>query len=148
MGLPRAIVQINRCHSSRKHTLRGMHYQLPPHAETKIISCLAGSILDVIIDLRPDSKTFMQHHAVELHANESKCVCVPQGCAHGYFTLTNTTEVLYCVDEYYNPELERGVRWNDPAFAISWPAQPQVISDKDANHPNFSPAIHLPTNQQ
>jgi len=142
-GLNHHIVQINNSLSRIKGTLRGMHYQLAPRAEDKVIRCLRGALFDAIIDLRPDSPTFLKHFTVELTAENRTMLYVPKGFAHGFLTLTEDTESFYLVTEFYSPELERGVRYNDPKIGIRWPMEPVVISDKDRNLPDFNPAIHL-----
>ena len=142
-GLPTTFVQANNSLSVHKHTLRGMHYQLPPAAETKLVRCIHGALLDVIIDLRPASPTFRQHVAETLSADNRRMLLVPKGFAHGFMTLADNTEIFYFMDEFHAPSSERGIRWNDPVFNIQWPATPAVISDKDANYPDFSPAWHL-----
>jgi dTDP-4-dehydrorhamnose 3,5-epimerase len=137
------IVQANNSFSKIKGTLRGMHYQLAPKAEDKIVRCLSGSLLDVIVDLRPNSKTFLQHFAIELSGENRTMLFVPKGFAHGFLTLTEDTEALYLVTEFYSPQHERGLRYNDPKLGIRWPFEPTVVSDKDRKHPDFDPAIHL-----
>ena len=136
-GLSAEFVQVNNSLSADKGTLRGMHYQLPPHAETKVIRCIRGSLYDVVLDLREGSPTFGQSFGAELSAENRCMMYCPKGCAHGFLTLTDDVEAFYFVDAFYAPESERGVRWNDPAFNIEWPFEPVVISDKDRNHPDF-----------
>ena len=136
-------VQVNNSLSADKGTLRGMHYQLAPKAEVKVVRCIRGSLFDVIVDLREDSPTFKQHFGVELSAENRRMLYVPKGFAHGFLTLEADTEAFYLVDEFYAPELERGARWNDPEFAINWPIEPTVISDKDQGHPGFDIDYHL-----
>lgn len=142
-GIPTQLKQLNNSFSAIQGTLRGMHYQLAPHAETKIVRCLSGALWDVILDVRPDSATFGQWFGAELTAENRRMLVVPKGFAHGFYTLTPDVEMLYLVDEFYSPEHERGIRWNDPKFGIEWPGEPKLISDKDANHPDFSPEHHL-----
>ncbi len=142
-GLDHKIVKANTSFSKYRGTLRGMHYQLAPKGEDKIVRCLRGALLDVIIDLRPDSPTFKKHFKIELTAENRSMLYVPKGFAHGFITLTEDTEAFYLVTEFYAPECERGVRWNDPQFGISWPMEPVVISDKDRAHPDFKPETHL-----
>lgn len=137
-GLKPVVAQTNLSYNHRKGTLRGMHYQLPPAAETKLIRCTRGAIYDVIIDLRPDSPTYLQHFGVELSADNRKSFYVPEMFAHGYLTLTDDTEIIYQVGEFYSPGHERGIRFNDPHFSIKWPLSIEVISDKDANWPRFA----------
>ena len=143
-GIPGTVAQINRSCSRKKHTLRGMHYQLPPHQESKTICCTKGGIFDVLLDLRPDSETFLRHYGTELDEDDPRLIHVPKGFAHGFLTLKDDTEVVYIVDEPYSPESERGIRWDDPKFNIPWPATPTVVSDRDASHPDFSMEHHLP----
>lgn len=142
-GLVENFVQINNSLSKIKGTLRGLHYQLAPKAETKIVRCIQGAILDVVVDLRPSSDSYLKHVAIELSAANRKALYVPKGFAHGFLSLTENTEVFYLVDEYYAPEYERGIRYDDPTFAIPWPAEPTVLSDKDRAHPDFSAETHL-----
>jgi dTDP-4-dehydrorhamnose 3,5-epimerase len=142
-GLTSQIVQVSNSLSVPKGTLRGMHYQLAPMAETKIVRCLRGAFHDIILDLRPESPTFGQTFSADLTADNRRMMYVPKGFAHGFITLTDITETLYLMDEFFSPQHYRGVRWNDPRFAIPWPAQPTVMSDKDRNYPDFDPAWHL-----
>jgi dTDP-4-dehydrorhamnose 3,5-epimerase len=136
-GLASSVVQVNHSLSKQQGTLRGLHYQLAPHAETKIVRCLRGAIWDCVLDIRDDSPTFGQWFAAELTAENMRMMCVPNGCAHGFLTLSPEAEVMYFVDEFYAPREERGVRWDDSQFAIAWPAAPQVISERDQNHPTY-----------
>ncbi|HEY1945140.1 MAG TPA: dTDP-4-dehydrorhamnose 3,5-epimerase [Roseiarcus sp.] len=138
-GLPTRIAQMNISFNRRKHTLRGFHYQRAPHREDKLLRCIRGAVHDVLIDLRPDSPTFMRHIALELSAANYRTLLVPKGCANAFLTLADDTEVTYLVSEFYAPGAEAGVRWNDPAFAIRWPAEPAVISEKDGAWPDFAP---------
>jgi dTDP-4-dehydrorhamnose 3,5-epimerase len=142
-GLKEQFVQVNNSFSKDKGTLRGMHYQLAPHCETKVVRCLTGALYDVIIDLRPESPTFKQHFGVELTAENRTMLYVPDGFAHGFLTLKEDTESLYLVTEFFAPEAERAIRWNDPTFGIEWPATPEIVSNKDQNHPDFDPSYHL-----
>ena len=142
-GLATGFVQVNNSLSSDKGTLRGMHYQLSPYAETKIVRAIRGSLYDVILDLRPNSETFGKSFGAELSAENRQMMYVPKGFAHGFITLQDDTEAFYFVDEFYAPTYERGVRYNDPQFAIDWPIDPVTISEKDLNHPHFSEAYHL-----
>ena len=134
---------MNNSLSAQKGTLRGMHYQLPPRAETKLVRCIRGALYDVILDLRRDSVTFGQSFGAELTAENRRMMYVPKGFAHGFLTLEHNTETFYFVDEFYSPEYERGIRYNDPKFNLQWPAAPVVISDKDKNQRDFNPAWHL-----
>lgn len=142
-GLETTFVQANNSLSCAQGTLRGMHYQLEPHAETKIVRCIQGSLYDVILDIRPDSSTFGQWFGAELSKENRSMMYVPKGFAHGFITLQPNTEILYFVSTQYSQPDERGIRWNDPRFAIAWPAEPQVLSDRDIKHPDFDPHHHL-----
>lgn len=143
LDLDRNVVQINNSLSANKGTLRGMHYQLPPKSETKVIRCISGALYDVILDLRPGSPTFGQWFGAELTAENRRMMYVPKGFAHGFLTLDDNTEALYLVTEFYAPEKERCIRWNDPSFNIKWPFEPIVISPKDRNAPDFDQKHHL-----
>lgn len=129
--LDNQVVQCNLSFTRQRGALRGMHYQLPPYAETKVVRCLRGAVYDVIIDLRPDSPTFLQWLGVELTAENRTMLYVPKGFAHGFMTLTDETELFYQMSADYAPSHARGVRWNDPLFAIAWPLAVTTISDKD-----------------
>jgi len=142
-GLKTGITQVNNSLSARKGTLRGMHYQLPPHAEAKIVRCIQGSLYDVILDLRPESATFGRSFGAELSAENRRMMYVPEGFAHGFITLMDDTEAFYFVTAPYAPEAERGVRWNDPRFDIQWPMPPTVVSEKDASLRDWDPVWHL-----
>ncbi len=132
------LVQCNLAFNEAEGTLRGMHYQAAPYGEVKLVRCTRGAVYDVIVDMRPDSPTFKQWMGVELTAENRRMLYVPEGFAHGYQTLVPETEVFYQVSEFYTPEAERGVRWNDPAFAIEWPdTEVRTISEKDASWPDF-----------
>ena len=138
-GLKPQVAQANLSVNHRAGTLRGMHYQLPPAAETKLVRCTQGAIHDVIIDLRPDSPTRFEHFGVELTAANRKALYVPELFAHGYLSLTDGAEVGYQVGEFYTPGYERGLHHADPAFGIEWPHTIDVISDKDAAWAPFDP---------
>ena len=142
-GLETAFVQINNSLSVDRGTLRGMHYQLAPAAEVKIVRCLKGALWDAILDLREGSPTFGRSFGAELTAENRRMMYVPRGFAHGFLTLSGDCEAFYLVSAFYAPATERGVRWNDPKFAIEWPFAPLVISDKDRNRPDFDPSINL-----
>jgi dTDP-4-dehydrorhamnose 3,5-epimerase len=142
-GLADQFVQVNTSFSVAKGTLRGMHYQLGKAAEAKLVRCIRGGIWDCILDLRPDSTTFGQWYGAELSADSRRMMYIPKGFAHGFLSLTSDSEVLYFMDAFYTPEMARGVRWNDPKFAIAWPDDPVVISDRDRSHPEFEPSYHL-----
>ena len=146
--LPTEFVQVNNSLSADKGTLRGMHYQLAPYAETKLVRCIRGALWDCLLDLRPESETFGQWYGAELTAENRRMLLVPQGFAHGFITLADDTEAFYFVDAFYAPEHERGVRWNDPRFAIQWPLEPVVLSEKDAQHRDFDSQYHLGRNME
>lgn len=141
-GLETRFVQINNSASARKGTLRGMHYQLAPAAEVKVVRCIRGALFDAILDMRPDSSTFGQWFGAELNDENRLMMYVPRGFAHGILTLRDATEALYLASKFYSPENERGVRWNDPRFGIEWPIEPVEISPKDAKWPDFDPDFH------
>jgi dTDP-4-dehydrorhamnose 3,5-epimerase len=144
-GLVTRLVQSSISYNARTGTLRGMHYQAEPYPEAKIIRCTSGAIFDVIIDLRRNSPTFAQHFAIVLSAANRKQLYVPGYFAHGFQTLEDSTEVTYQMSEFYHPECARGVRWNDPAFGISWPAaQLRIMADRDAGYPDFMEARRSP----
>ena len=136
-GLNPNLVQCNTSFNIKKGTLRGMHYQIPPHAEAKLVHCTAGAIYDAIIDLRPESPTFNHWFAAELTENNHQMLYVPEGFAHGYQALEEQTEVFYQVSAFYHPASERGVRWNDPVFAMKWPLPATAISTKDSSYPDW-----------
>jgi dTDP-4-dehydrorhamnose 3,5-epimerase len=141
-GLNSFVAQCNISQNRKKGTLRGMHYQIAPHAEAKLVTCLAGSIYDVIIDLRPDSITCCQWVAVELSARHRRSlIYIPEGFAHGFQTLEDDTEVFYQMSHSYVPESARGVRWDDPVFSIRWPDGPRTLSERDRNYPDFRRAV-------
>ncbi len=142
-GLDTNFIQANNSHSVHAGTLRGLHYQLGPHAETKLVRCVRGSFYDVILDLRKDSPTFGKSFGATLSAENRTMMYVPKGFAHGFLTLEEDSEVLYFVSAVYSKEFERGVRWNDPTFKISWPSAPTNISERDQSHPDFDPSYHL-----
>jgi dTDP-4-dehydrorhamnose 3,5-epimerase len=131
------LVQCSVSSSARKGTLRGIHYQAAPFPETKVVRCSRGAIYSVIVDLRPQSPTFKDWIGVALTAANRHMLYVPQGCAHGFLTLEDETDVFYQISEFYRPELSRGVRWNDPAFQIAWPSEVNVISERDRNYADF-----------
>jgi dTDP-4-dehydrorhamnose 3,5-epimerase len=139
-GLDANLVQCNVSFNHKQGTLRGMHLQLPPFAETKLVRCTQGAIYDVIIDLRPDSPTFEQWVGVELTAANGQALYVPKGFAHGFQTLTDNAEVYYQMSTFYEPGYASGLRWNDPAFKIDWPAALTVIADRDRTYADYQPA--------
>jgi dTDP-4-dehydrorhamnose 3,5-epimerase len=131
-------VQCNISFNKQKGTLRGMHYQVAPAAETKLVRCTQGAIYDVIIDLRPASRAFKQHLGVVLAARDYKMLYVPEGFAHGFQSLEDNSEVFYQMSEAYAPQHARGVRWNDPSFAIEWPIREPIMLERDRNYPDFA----------
>lgn len=133
------VVQANVSHNKKKGTLRGLHMQLAPFEETKLVRCTRGAIYDVIVDLRSDSPTFCQWIGVELTEDSFRMLYVPEGFAHGFVTLQDNTDVAYQVTKEYTPGAERGYRWNDPAFGIVLPIEPVIISERDRSHPLFAP---------
>ena len=137
-GLNPEVAQCNISFNRNAGTLRGMHYQSAPHAEDKLIRCTRGKLYDVIVDLRPESPTFKQWIAVELTGDSLRMLYVPKGCAHGFQTLEDNTEIFYQMSEFYHPESACGVRWNDPAFGIQWPAGvPVILSERDRHWPDY-----------
>lgn len=138
-GLDASIVQINTSLSRFKGTLRGIHFQIAPYQECKMIHCTRGAVFDVIVDIRPGSPTFMQWYGEELTMDNHKALYSPKGFAQGFITLTDNTEITYFTTEFYAPGMDRGVRWNDPAIGIRLPLQPVIISEKDQSWPDFSP---------
>lgn len=137
-GINSQFVQANIGFSKNSGTIRGIHYQIAPFEEAKLVRCIRGAIFDVVLDLRPELPSFKQWFGVELSDENRKMLYVPEGCAHGYQTLVDNTEVFYQVSQVYSPESERGIRWNDPEFDIEWPIDEDlVISEKDQNWPDF-----------
>ena len=136
-GLDPRLVQCNISGNLKQGTLRGMHYQDSPYAETKLVRCTRGSIFDVAVDLRVGSLTYKRWASAILTAENHSMLYIPEGCAHGFLTLEDNSEVFYQMSQFYHPEAAQGVRWNDPAFAIEWPGTPEVISARDASYPDF-----------
>ena len=137
-GINSQFVQANIGFSKNSGTIRGIHYQIAPFEEAKLVRCIRGAIFDVVLDLRPELPSFKQWFGVELSDENRKMLYVPEGCAHGYQTLVDNTEVFYQVSQVYSPESERGILWNDPEFDIEWPTDKDlVISEKDQNWPDF-----------
>lgn len=136
-GLNPNLAQCNISFNPKKGTLRGMHFQVKPYEEAKLARCTRGSLCDVIVDLRPDSPTYKKHLSVVLTSENRRMLYVPEGFAHGFLTLEDDTEVFYQISEFYRPESQRGFRWDDPAFAIAWPAEVRLISDRDRSYPDF-----------
>ncbi len=156
-GLNPRVVQCNISYNAKKGTLRGMHYQVPPYEEAKLVRCTMGSIYDVIVDIRPNSATYSQWIGVELSSTRFTAssfqltllyvspltahymmLYIPEGFAHGFITMEDNTEVFYQMSEFYAPDSAKGIRWNDPAFDIQWPLEPAVMSEKDRNYADFS----------
>lgn len=136
-GLNPRLVQCSISFNHKKGTLRGMHFQIAPYAEAKLVRCTMGAIYDVIVDIRPDSPTFKKYFGAELTPENRKMLYVPEGFAHGFITLSDHSEVFYQMSEFYHAEAARGYRWNEPVFGIAWPLPVQVISERDANYPDF-----------
>jgi dTDP-4-dehydrorhamnose 3,5-epimerase len=136
-GLNPKLVQCNVSFNFKKGTLRGIHYQDEPYQEAKLVRCTQGAIYDVAVDLRPQSPTFKGWYAAVLSAENRHMLYIPEGCGHGFQTLTDNAEVFYQMSQFYHPESARGVRWDDPAFQIDWPGEVKVISDRDRTYPNF-----------
>jgi len=138
-GLNTEIVQTSISFNRLRGTVRGMHYQIAPYEETKLVRVTQGAIYDVALDLRPNSPTYLGWHGVELNRKNHLALYIPKGVAHGFMTLQDETEVIYQISAVYAPDAARGVRWNDPAFGIAWPASVGVISERDSNYPDFMP---------
>jgi len=136
-GLPTHWPQCNTSWNARKGTLRGMHFQAEPRPDAKVVRCTQGRIFDVAVDLRRGSPTYLRWTGAELSAENRHSLVIPGGCAHGFLTLEDSCEVFYMMGDTYVPELARGVRWNDPAFGITWPGEPLVIAEKDAAWADF-----------
>ncbi len=137
-GLKANICQSNIGVSAKAGTLRGLHYQTPPYQEVKILRCTRGAVFDVVLDLRKDSPTYKQWHGVELTQDNATMLYVPEGCATGFYTLTDDAEINYHATEFYQPAAATGVRWNDSAFNIQWPGEPTIMSDNDMNWPDYT----------
>lgn len=137
-GLQASVIQCSSSFNARKGTLRGMHYQSAPHQEAKIVRCTRGAAVDVALDLRPESPTFCQWISTEITADNGCALYIPKGCAHGFQTLEDETEIFYMIDTPYAAGSARGARWNDPAFGIVWPLPDSaILSPRDANYPDF-----------
>lgn len=128
-------------------TLRGLHYQAAPHEEAKLVRCTQGVIYDVVVDVRAGSATFLRHVGVVLSAENHRALYVPEGCAHGFLTLSDDAEVLYHMSQFYEPAATRGVRWDDPRFGISWPEPVRIIADRDRTYPDFQPSFYMEMSQ-
>lgn len=140
-GLDASVVQCNASFNARRGTLRGLHYQAEPHGEPKLVRCVRGAVFDVAVDLRRESPTYCRWHGVELSAENGRSFYIPKGMAHGFQTLSDESEVLYQMGYRYVPEAARGVRFDDPAFAIEWPTAhgERIISERDASYADFEP---------
>ena len=136
-GLHDTFVQSNVSYNRQKGTLRGMHYQAEPYGEVKVVTCTAGEIYDVIIDLRPDSETYCRWFGVSLSETYEQSLYIPKGFAHGFQTIRDNSIVHYQMGEFYQPDYARGVRWDDPIFGIQWPLPVSTVSEKDSNYPDF-----------
>jgi|SRR6185437_16127170 dTDP-4-dehydrorhamnose 3,5-epimerase len=144
-GLNGTLVQSSFSHNVHRGTVRGMHLQLPPSREAKLVRCGRGAIYDVIVDLRPDSPTYLQHFGIELSARTYTSLYIPPLMAHGFQTLEDTSEVMYQMSDVYAPDLAAGFRWNDPAFAIRWPIEDPAavtIAPRDRDYPDFDATVH------
>jgi dTDP-4-dehydrorhamnose 3,5-epimerase len=137
-GLPSTLAQCSVSWNERRYTMRGMHWEALPQRESKLVRCTRGAIFDVVVDLRPESPSYLRYMGLSLTADDHRAVFIPSGMAHGFLTLSARTEVLYQMDNFYAPEAERGARWDDPAFGIEWPAVPEVISERDRGFPDFA----------
>ena len=138
-GIKMQARQMNLSHNRQAFTLRGMHYQASPHGEIKLVQCVRGRVFDVAVDLRAGSSSYLRWFGIELSPELRQMVLIPEGCAHGYLSLADDSDVLYLVSHPYVPQAGRGVRWNDPAFGIDWPAAPRIILPRDAAYPDFQP---------
>ena len=136
-GLNDQLVQCSLSHNHRRGTLRGMHYQLAPHQEAKLVHCVRGAIYDVILDLRDDSPTRLQWQAFELTAEDHRMLYIPEGLAHGFQALEDITQVFYLMAHWHHPQSAAGIRWDDPAFGIHWPLPVSVISPRDSQYPDY-----------
>ena len=131
--------QINLSHNAHALTLRGLHFQAAPHAECKLVQCVRGRIFDVAVDLRRNSQSYRRWFGIELAPELQRMLYIPEGCAHGFLTLEAASDVFYLMGHPFVPEAGRGVRWNDPAFGIDWPAAPRLVSPRDRSYPDFTP---------
>jgi dTDP-4-dehydrorhamnose 3,5-epimerase len=136
-GINFEVKQGNISENFKKHTLRGFHYQVQPTFESKILSCITGSLYNVVIDLRKSSKTFQQLVVLEISSKERESIHVPSGCANAFLTMSDQTIVHYYMGDFFNPDTYRGIRYNDPAFMVEWPCEPEIISDRDLNFLNY-----------
>lgn len=132
------VIQANISENKYKYTLRGFHYQVPPHGEGKTLSCIKGAIYDIVVDLRPKSSTYLQWISFELDEENRNSIHIPAGCANAFLTIMDNSIIHYYCSKAYTPSAEKGIRYNDPLFNFKWPHQPKIISDKDNSHPNFN----------
>lgn len=139
LGLDSPIVQINHTYTQKKGTVRGMHFQYPPHSETKIVSCIKGEVMDIVVDIRHDSKTFLHWHSEVLSEKQQNCLFIPPGFAHGFQTLTDDCEMFYLHSEFYNSSAEAGLNIKDTSLGIEWPLAITELSDRDSNHDFITP---------
>jgi dTDP-4-dehydrorhamnose 3,5-epimerase len=137
LGLAAQLAEMSLSYTSRRGTLRGLHYQVAPHAEAKLVTCVRGTIWDVIVDLRSDSPSYRQWHGTELDAVGADSLYIPEGCAHGFIALSDDVLVMYQITDVYDPTCARGVRWNDPAFAIDWPLAPSLMNERDRSFSDY-----------
>jgi len=136
-GLSPLLAQSNVSYNPRRGTLRGLHYQIPPHQEDKLVTCVRGSVWDVVLDLRRGSATYGEWHAENLDGGNLRSLYIPRGCAHGFLTRSDDTLVLYQISEPFDPSCARGVRWDDPAFGIEWPDVPSIVGERDRSYSDF-----------
>ena len=136
-GIDFSIRQINLSGNTSQGTLRGLHYQATPKSDPKVVRCIRGAVWDVVVDLRKESPTYLKWYGAELTAENRQALVIPGGCAHGFLTLRDDSELLYLMGEEFVSDLARGQRWNDPAFAIQWPFEPKIIAERDANYPDY-----------
>jgi len=136
-GADARLVQCSISFNARKGTLRGLHYSVPPHAEVKVVRCVRGAMYDVLVDLRPGSPSYRRHFALTLTADNALALYVPEGVAHGFETLEDSTDVLYQMSVFFDPACARGVRWDDPAFGVPWPDVDPILSDRDRSYPDY-----------
>jgi dTDP-4-dehydrorhamnose 3,5-epimerase len=136
-GLDARLAQSSLSTNPRRGTLRGLHYAIPPHAEAKVVRCVRGSAYDVLVDLRPGSPTYRRWCAETISAENGLAIYAPEGVAHGFLTLEDSTDLLYQISEFYDPDCARGVRWNDPSFAVAWPHADPVLSERDRSYPDY-----------
>lgn len=138
-GIVNAVAQSNISENFRAGTLRGFHYQEAPHGEGKTLTCVAGSVHDIVVDLRADSPTYLKWQSFTLSSDNREAVHVPPGCANAFLTIEDNTTVVYFSSHPYTPAAERGIRFDDPLFEFDWPMTPELVSDKDRSHPDFQP---------